>query len=59
MNPGRAAEEKEFLDIGHKVVGLANELAEKGMAFKLSQCLHLQHGYNCVHQVAKTEENMP
>ena len=36
MTPGRAAEEKEFLAIGHRVVGLANELAEKGMAFKLS-----------------------
>ena len=36
MTPGRAAEEKEFLAIGHKVVGLANELAEKGMALKLS-----------------------
>ena len=36
MTPGRAAEEKEFLDIGHKVVGLAKKLAEKGMAFKLS-----------------------
>ena len=35
MTPGRA-EEKEFLAIGHRCVGLANELAEKGMAFKLS-----------------------
>ena len=36
MTPGRAAEENEFFAIRHRVIGLANELAEKGMALKVS-----------------------
>ena len=36
MTPVRATEEKEFLAFGHKIIGLANELSERGIGFKLS-----------------------
>ena len=36
MAPGRATEEKEFLAFGNRIIGLANDLTEKGIGCKFS-----------------------
>ena len=36
MIPVRAAEEKEFLAFAHNVIGLANELSERGIGFSVA-----------------------